>query len=116
MHSKSLIQEWFQCWRSGNFYNIPVTENFQHTSPFGTIEGKENYLKLVEKNRDKFLGYEFEIHDGIYENDKACVRYTGKQGDFSLDVSEWYYCKDNLIEKIIAHYHIGEIQEDRELE
>ena len=115
MNIQSLIQKWFQCWNDGDFLNIPVSNNFKHTSPFGTICGKEAYLQLVENNRDKFLGYQFQIHDGIYQENIACVRYTGTQGDFSLDVSEWYYTKDNLIEEIIAYYHIGEIQKERQL-
>lgn len=61
------------------------------------------------------MGYTFEIHDEIYKEDKACVRYTAVQRDFRLDVSEWYYIKNNLIEEIIAHYYIGAIREDRDL-
>lgn len=69
----------------------------------------------MESNKDKFLGYHFLIHDEIYDDDKACVRYTATQGDFTLDESEWYYVKGDLIEEIIAHYHIGEIPEERKL-
>ncbi len=116
MTIKQLIEQWFNAWNNGNFRDIPVTEDFQHTSPFGTIEGKKTYLNVVEENREKFLGYTFEIHDAIYEENHACVRYTARQGaDFSLDVSEWYYLKDGLIGSIVAYYHIGEIRGNREL-
>lgn len=110
---QKLVHEWFNKWKAGDYYNIPISENFKHTSPFGTIDDKKVYIKLVEANKEKFLGYNFEIHDEIYEEDKACVRYTAIQGDFKLDVSEWYYIKNNLIEEIIAHYHIGEIRADK---
>lgn len=114
---KDLITQWFEKWESGDYLNLPVTEDFKHTSPFGTIEGKQAYLDLVKGNEDKFLGQTFELHDSIYARDKACVRYTAKQGeDFSLDVSEWYYVKDSLIEAIVSYYHIGEIREERQLE
>lgn len=116
LHRKArLKKEWFQKWESGDFLHLPVTENFRHTSPFGTISGKSEYTKLVEANKDKFLGYRFEIHEGIYEKDKACVRYTALQGTFSLDVSEWYYIQNGLIKEIVAYYHIGEIREERKL-
>ena len=116
MKSKDLVAKWFTVWQNGNFQDIPVSENFKHTSPFGTIEGKKAYLDLVESNKEKFLGYQFIIHDEIYGPNNACVRYTAKQGaDFSLDVSEWYYIKNGLIQEIIAYYHIGEIREDRQL-
>lgn len=117
MTPKDLVNQWFEKWTSGDYLHLPLADNFRHTSPFGTIDGKEKYLEQVRKNEDKFLGQTFEIHDGIYEVDKACVRYTARQGhDFSLDVSEWYYVKDNLIEEIISFYHIGEIREDRQIE
>ena len=97
--------------------NLPLTEDFTHESPFGIISGKSAYLQLVEQNQDKFLGYQFDIHDGFYEVDKACVRYTTSQGEsFKMDVSEWYYLRGDQISKIIAHYHIGEIREDRQIE
>lgn len=115
MDSKELVKKWFKKWEEGDFYNLPVSESFKHTSPFGTIDGKDAYLKLVEANKDKFLGHRFVIQDEIYEENKACVRYTAIQEDFNLDVSEWYYIKDNLIELIVAYYHIGEIREDRKL-
>ena len=115
MDLKELVKRWFEKWEAGDFYDLPISENFKHTSPFGTIDGKKEYIKLVETNKDKFLGYRFEIHDGIYDKDKGCVRYTAIQGDFTLDVSEWYYAKNDLIEEIVAYYHIGEIRDDRKL-
>lgn len=115
MNLKELVKKWFEKWEEGDFHELPISENFKHTSPFGTIDGKEKYIKLVEANKDKFLGHRFEIHDEIYDGDKGCVRYTAVQGDFTLDVSEWYFAKNDLIEEIVAYYHIGEIREDREL-
>lgn len=116
MGTKKIVEEWFEKWNKGDIVNLPISENFKHTSPFGTIDGKKTYLDLVNENKDKFLGYTFVIHDRIYEKVKACVRYTAKQGkDFSLDVSEWYYVEDNLINEIVAYYHIGEIREERQI-
>lgn len=115
MSPKDLVRTWFRKWEEGNYNDLPISENFKHTSPFGVINGKEEYLKLVETNKDKFLGYRFNIHDEIYDNDRACVRYTAIQGEFKLNVSEWYFIKDNAISEIIAYYHIGEIRNDRKL-
>ena len=84
MTTEELVKLWFQLWEKGDFLNLPITENFKHTSPFGTIDGKEAYLNLVQVNKDKFLGYTFAIHDAIYEIDRVCVRYTGSQGPVIL--------------------------------
>ncbi len=116
MKTKAIVLDWFQKWEDGHFRDLPLTEDFRHTSPFGTIEGKAAYLHIVENNREKFLGQTFEIHDGFYGDSHACVRYTARQGaDFSLDVSEWYYFEGQLIKRIEAYYHIGEIRTERQL-
>lgn len=113
---EKLVKQWFSKWEEGDFRNLPVTDNFSHVSPYGTIAGKERYIELVDSNKDKFLGHRFEIHDELYGKDRACVRYTAIQDDFSLEVSEWYYINGGLIEEIVAYYNIsGEISEDRKL-
>ena len=115
MDTKSIVLDWFKNWESGDFKNIPVSNDFKHTSPFGTIEGKEAYLKIVEENKSQFLGHKFEIHDGLYEKHKACVRYCSIKGHVKLEVTEWYYFKNDLIHEIFSYYHIGEIREDSKL-
>ena len=116
MDSKSLVTTWFDKWETGDFLNLAITENFKHTSPYGTIHGKEEYIKLVEANKNKFLGHCFELHDEIYEKDRAYVRYTATQGDFTLEVSDWYSPEDVLIEEIVAYYNLdGEISDERKL-
>ena len=115
MNEKELVKTWFNCWKNDNYINLPITNEFIHTSPFGTIKGKKEYLNLINNNKDKFLGYTFKIVDEIYSKNSACIRYIAIQGDFNLEVSEWYYFKDKLINKIVAYYHIGEIRSDRKL-
>ncbi len=115
MNLRELVRLWFEKWESGDFLDLPITEDFKHTSPFGTIDGRQKYIDLVKANRDKFLGYHFHIHDEIYAGRKGCVRYTANQGDFRLEVSEWYIMGENALAEIIAYYHIGEIQDDRKL-
>ena len=117
MKTKDLAAQWFDIWKKGNFEDLPLAEDFSHTSPYGTIDGRQAYMDLVNANREKFLGHEFIIHDTIYQEEKACVMYTARQEDFELEVTEWHYVKNNLIKKIVAYYNIpGEIRDDRKLE
>lgn len=116
MDTRALVEKWFEVWTIGDFENIPVSENFKHTSPYGIIAGKNVYLDLVLPNKDKFLGNRFEIHDAIYEEEKACVRYTMIGQQFLMEVTEWTYCKNGLISEIVAYYNIeGEISDERKL-
>ena len=117
MDSRKLAAKWFSIWKKGNFEDLPLTDDFSHLSPYGEIKGKQAYMDLVTSNRDKFLGHTFEIHDIISEGHKVCIRYTAKQVDFELDVTEWHYIKNDLIERIVAYYNIpGEVREDRKIE
>ncbi|MDN5205510.1 nuclear transport factor 2 family protein [Fulvivirgaceae bacterium BMA10] len=114
--TQELVNEWFDIWNKGNFQELPLAEDFKHISPYGTIEGKSNYMELIESNRDKFLGNRIEMHDEIYEGNRGCVRYNVSKGDFSMNVSEWLYIENDKIKEISAYYNIkGEISEDRKL-
>lgn len=117
MTTQELVKKWFESWEQGDFQNIPISDEFKHTSPYGTFEGKLEYLDLVRSNKDKFLGHRFEIHDELHGQNKACVRYTVLSEGFQLDVSEWFYINGGLIQEIIAYYNIeGDISEERTLE
>ncbi len=115
MTTEELVRMWFEKWDSGDYRSLPLAENFAHTSPFGTITGKETYLELVAANEDKFLGNTIVLLDELYARDSACVRYHLEKDDFTLEVSEWFYTGPTGIEEIVAYYHIGEIREERRL-
>ena len=116
MNAEITAKKWFKKWEVGDLLNLPISDDFVHTSPYGTIEGKSTYMQIVAANRDKFLGHEFIIQDSMYSEGKASIRYTAIKGDFRLEVSEWHYSKDGLINKIVAYYNIeGEISESRKL-
>jgi hypothetical protein len=33
MDSKELVNQWFVKWEKGDFLNLPISQNFTHTSP-----------------------------------------------------------------------------------
>ena len=116
MSIEDLVDKWFECWDTGSYREIPVASGFAHTSPYGTISGRDEYLAVVAENEEKFLGTRIEIHDRIFEDTRAAVRYTVSKDDFSMEVSEWIYAEGGEISKIISYYNIpGEIREDRKL-
>jgi hypothetical protein len=116
MELKKLVQLWFQKWEDGDFENIPIEETFTHTSPYGTVTGKKAYLSLVGANKEAFLGNNFELHDEIYEQERACVRYTMRSRDFSMEVSEWFFLGNNRIKAIISYYNVGEVSYEKNFE
>ena len=116
METQSLVRSWFEKWTNGEFTSLPLADEFRHTSPYGTIQGKAAYLQLVESNRDKFLGNRFEVKDELFGSGQACVRYTMHAPEFTMEVSEWFFIGEGLIQEIVSYYNIpGEIREDRKL-
>ncbi len=118
MDIKELVETWFLKWNEEDYQNIPIAEGFKHTSPYGTVDGKQTYLDLIESNKDKFLNNKIQLHDTLYEDDRACARYTivNSAVGFTMDVSEWFYKKGDLIGEIVAYYNIeGDISEERKL-
>lgn len=107
MDLQELVHEWISKWEEGDYQNIPVEEHFVHSSPFGNIYGKENYLKLVQANEDLFLGGKFEILDEIYDDDKASIRYLMNKGGHKMEVTEWFYAGQLGIAQIVSYYHVG---------
>lgn len=108
MTIKELVHAWFELWKTGDFEQLPLAENFTHTSPYGKVEGKEAYLDLARANKEAFTGNTFEIHDTLFDVKRACVRYTMISPTGTLKVSEWIYEKDGLISEIIAYYNLEE--------
>ncbi len=117
MEIKKVVTDWFKKWDEGDIENLPISEDFSHSSPYGTIMGKEAYLDLVRPNKSKFLGNVITLQDELYNGDRAAVRYhlENKNEGFSMVVSEWIYAESGLIKTIHAYYQVGEIPEARKL-
>jgi len=111
MNIQELVHTWFDLWKTGDFESLPLTEDFTHTSPYGTIRSKAEYFALAAANRDAFLGNTFEIHEMLFDAHKACIRYTMRSPTGTLEVSEWIYEKNGLIAEIIAYYNLEEERE-----
>jgi len=111
MNIEDLVHTWFELWGTGDFESLPLAEDFTHTSPYGTIHSKAEYLALASANRDVFLGNTFEIHEMLFDEHIACIRYTMRSPTGKLEVSEWIYEEKGLIGKIIAYYNLEEERE-----
>jgi hypothetical protein len=109
---EGLVKNWFGMWSAGDYRSLPLAEEFTHTSPYGTIEGREEYLRIVADNEEQFLGFEFQILDELYDANKASVRYAARSGDYVLEASEWFFGDGEKISSIISYYNIGDVSYD----
>ena len=105
------LAQWFACWNSGVIDDLPITDDFRHTSPFGTIETKSRYLEIVSKNRESFLGNRLTVLKQIVDGSNACVQFRQTRVDdpeFEMTVCEWYVLDGDLIREIESFYNIGD--------
>ncbi|NVJ65947.1 MAG: nuclear transport factor 2 family protein [Gammaproteobacteria bacterium] len=103
------VQKWFDCWNCGNIDDLPITDDFSHTSPFGTISPKSQYMQIVNKNRKDFLGNSLTVTAHIQDGNQVCVQFDQKNANTSLEmtVCEWYQFEGDLIKSIRSFYNIG---------
>lgn len=104
-----IVQKWINCWRTGNIEDLPITDDFCHTSPFGVIDSKAKYLDIVGKNKKDFLGNQLIVLKQIQQGNSVCVQFEQKNANTGLDmmVCEWYELQDNKIKAIRSFYNIG---------
>ena len=103
------VASWFRCWETGELDELPISDNFSHSSPFGLIEGKQRYLEIVNKNRNDFLGNTLTVLKEINEANKVCVQFKQENNNTGLEmvVCEWYEIENNTILSIQSFYNIG---------
>ena len=105
-----LVKQWFSCWENGNIEELPISDEFSHTSPFGTITPKERYLEIVGKNKKDFLGNTFTILKQIQEGNNVCIQFEQKNANTGLEmiVCEWYVMQGDVIKEIRSFYNVGD--------
>jgi limonene-1,2-epoxide hydrolase len=104
------VAQWFTCWNTGAIDDLPITDDFRHTSPFGTIETKARYLEIVDKNRDSFLGNRLTVLRQLVDGNNVCVQFRQTREDdpdFEMTVCEWYVLDGDRIKEIESVYNIG---------
>ena len=104
-----VVTKWLSCWETGNIEELPIVDDFCHTSPFGTIESKQRYLEIVGKNKADFLGNTLTVINQIAQGNKVCVQFEQKNSNTGLEmvVCEWYTLEGNLIKEIRSFYNVG---------
>ena len=107
-----VIKQWLSCWETGILDDLPILDDFRHTSPFGTIETKKRYLEIVEKNKSDFLGNTLTVIDQILEGNKVCVQFEQRNANTGLRmvVCEWYTLEGDCIKDIRSFYNIGDAE------
>lgn len=104
-----IVAQWISCWETGKLDDLPITDDFKHTSPFGVIESKARYMEIVHKNKKDFLGNTLTVIKQIKENNQICVQFKQRNANtgLAMTVCEWYELDGDNIKEIRSFYNIG---------
>ena len=101
--TERMARAWIQGWIAGRPDEIPLADDFVHTSPFGTIEGREIYLEKIKpaseanvagltilqtmgSDREAVIRFDMETPHGTI----PCVDWVTVDGDTITAVHSFY--------------------------
>jgi len=104
--SRSLADIWFDPFREKDVTKLEaaLTDDFVHTSPFGIVDGKAAYVRLVRRNEEAFFANPIEVVDMIDLGERCAVRYVVGE----MAACDCIYGRDGKISTVFSYYHVGE--------
>lgn len=103
MTSEELARTWLRAWETHDLGLLRLTPDFVHTSPFGRIEGAEEYLRIVEPMSAKSV-VAIRVKDLLAEDDRAVIAYELETPKGVVDACDWIYVADAQIREVHSYY------------
>lgn len=100
---EALARDWLRAWDTGDLSLLRLTPDFVHTSPFGRIEGREEYLRIVEPMSRKTV-LRITVRDVIAAEDRAAITYQLETPAGNVDACDWVFIENGMIREVNAYY------------
>ncbi len=98
-----IARTWLRAWDTGDLSLLKLTEDFVHTSPFGRIEGREEYMRIVEPmSKKSTVG--ITVRHVMEDGDQAVIAYELETKAGKVEVCEWVFVENGRIREINAYY------------
>ena len=101
--AEKLARIWIEGWVAGKPDDIPLAKNFTHSSPLGTISGREKYLEWVKPLAAKNVE-SLKILKTASKDDEAAIWFEMKTPDSVVQCCDWVQTKDGEIVAINSFY------------
>lgn len=97
---KHLTHHWILVGNDGDPATLPLTEDFTHTSPYGTINGRERYLEMViPMAKQNFAN--LTIEDVLVSGSQSVVRYNNRMaGAIDVPSGDWLEFVDGELARV----------------
>ncbi|MFG0257418.1 MAG: nuclear transport factor 2 family protein [Phycisphaerales bacterium JB043] len=101
--ARHLAEQWLTCWLEQRPDDIPLADDFVHTSPFGRIEGREHYLEMT-KPKSAENTKALRILRVIAEGNTAAIVYEIDTPTTTYEACDWVFVEDGRIKEIKAYF------------
>ncbi len=101
--AERLARRWIEGWNAGTPEAIPLADGFVHTSPFGTIEGRDNYLATVKPMAATNVA-SLKIVRTLGSDRDAVIWFEMHTPNGVVQVSDWVRVDGNEIVAITSFY------------
>ena len=98
-----LARSWLRAWDTHDLSLLRLAPDFVHTSPFGRIEGAEEYLRIVEPMSRKSVE-RITVKDVIEGEDRAAITYELETPAGMVEACDWVFVENGLIREVHSYY------------
>ncbi len=99
----ALAREWIEAWIAGTPHKLPLAESFTHSSPFGTIEGRDTYFEWMKPMLERGSP-PMKIVKVLGGEDEAVVWYDLTLPSGEVPCCDWVHVRDGKIAAITSFY------------
>lgn len=99
-----LTRQWILIWNDGDPGSLPLADDFQHTSPYGHIEGRKRYLEIVVPLAKKNVS-ELTIEDVLVSGTQSVVRYqVANPSGETIQACDWLTFSEGKLARVRSYY------------
>jgi hypothetical protein len=99
----SLARSWLRAWDTGDLSLFRLAPDFVHTSPFGRIEGAEEYLRIVVPMSRKSVR-SITVRDVIEGEGRAAITYELETPKGTVEACDWVFVENGRIREVNSYY------------
>lgn len=101
--AEALARAWIDGWNAGKPDDIPLANDFSHTSPFGTVSGRDDYLAWVKPLAAQNVT-SLNIVKTMAEGKACAVWFEMGTPNGVVNVCDWVETQDGQIVAITSFY------------
>jgi len=99
-----LSRQWILVWNDGDPTTLPLAEDFEHTSPYGRLSGRQHYLDTVMPMAKQNVST-LTIEDVLVSGNASVVRYQVKSpSGETMPACDWLTFRDGELASVRSYY------------